>query len=187
MPESVAKITPNMTISEVIEKYPETMDVMMENGLHCTGCSANMYETLEQGFLAHGMSDKEFSDLIDKLNVAASKPRMEMEKGDIVITEFAVGKLKEIMEKSGKPGSMLRVGISPGGCSGFTYSMNFVDSKKDEDFVFDKEGLTVVIDKASMQKLNGLVIDYAEDLQGSGFKIENPNAEHSCGCGKSFH
>jgi iron-sulfur cluster assembly protein len=80
----------------------------------------------------------------------------------------------------------LRVFISGGGCSGFQYGMALEGESRETDFKFSQHGVNVVVDEVSMDYLRGARIDYIEDIMGSGFKIENPNAVASCGCGSSF-
>ena len=80
----------------------------------------------------------------------------------------------------------LRVAVKGGGCSGFQYVFNVVEKINDDDQVFEKENCRVIIDKTSLQFLEGAEIDYTEELIGSNFKISNPNATSSCGCGTSF-
>ena len=80
----------------------------------------------------------------------------------------------------------LRVAVKGGGCSGFQYVINVVEKVNEDDQVFEKEDCRVVIDKTSLQFLEGAEIDYSEELIGSSFKINNPNATSSCGCGTSF-
>ena len=80
----------------------------------------------------------------------------------------------------------LRVAVKGGGCSGFQYVFEIVEKANDEDQVFEKEDCRVIIDKTSLQFLEGAEIDYSEELIGSSFKINNPNATSSCGCGTSF-
>ena len=80
----------------------------------------------------------------------------------------------------------LRVAVKGGGCSGFQYVFEIVEKANDEDQVFEKEDCRVIIDKNSLQFLEGAEIDYSEELIGSSFKINNPNATSSCGCGTSF-
>ena len=80
----------------------------------------------------------------------------------------------------------LRVAVKGGGCSGFQYIFNIVDNVNDDDQVFEKEDCKVIIDKTSLQFLAGAEIDYSEELIGSSFRINNPNATSSCGCGTSF-
>ena len=81
---------------------------------------------------------------------------------------------------------ILRVAVKGGGCSGFQYIFKIVDSVNEDDQVFEKEDCRVIIDKTSLQFLEGAEIDYSEELIGSSFKINNPNATSSCGCGTSF-
>lgn len=80
----------------------------------------------------------------------------------------------------------LRVFVSGGGCSGFQYGMSLESNIREEDKVISAHGIKLVIDEISIDYLNGASIDYVEDVMGSGFKIENPNAVSSCGCGSSF-
>ena len=80
----------------------------------------------------------------------------------------------------------LRVAVKGGGCSGFQYVFEIVEKANDDDQVFEKEDCRVIIDKNSLQFLEGAEIDYSEELIGSSFKINNPNATSSCGCGTSF-
>ena len=80
----------------------------------------------------------------------------------------------------------LRIAVKGGGCSGFQYVFNIVDRVNEDDQIFQKENSRVIIDKTSLQFLEGAEIDYSEELIGSSFKINNPNATSSCGCGTSF-
>ncbi|NJN44454.1 MAG: iron-sulfur cluster insertion protein ErpA [Anaerolineae bacterium] len=80
----------------------------------------------------------------------------------------------------------LRVFIQGGGCSGFQYGMALEGQPRDTDYSFEHGGVRVVVDEVSMEYLSGAVIDYVDDIMGSGFKIENPNAVAACGCGSSF-
>lgn len=84
------------------------------------------------------------------------------------------------------PGTMLRVTVSGGGCSGFQYAFAFDDSKTDDDLSYTRDGVTVIIDALSLEYLKGSEIDYVDDLIGAAFRIHNPNATASCGCGTSF-
>ncbi len=90
--------------------------------------------------------------------------------------------------QTGRPdgSKFLRVLVETGGCSGFQYGMSF-DEPKPDDQSFESEGVTIVIDPASLAYLNGSHIDFDDGLHGKGFEIKNPNAESTCGCGKSFH
>lgn len=105
---------------------------------------------------------------------------------DIKVTENAAKQIRAIIhDAEDKQGKSLRVYVEGGGCSGMQYGMIF-DEKKADDVVVSQGDVSVVIDPQSMEFLKGSTIDYTESIQGSGFRIHNPNAKTSCGCGKSF-
>jgi iron-sulfur cluster assembly accessory protein len=104
----------------------------------------------------------------------------------IEITPQAVTKVKALLAAENKNGFGLRVAIQGGGCSGFQYGLTFENEQRPNDQVLEVEGLKVYVDAMSGMYLQGARIDYLETLQGSGFKIENPNSSGSCGCGHSF-
>lgn len=104
----------------------------------------------------------------------------------ITLTENATKHIGELQKEQDALGKPLRVYVEAGGCSGMQYGMNF-DVKKEDDEVVAQDGVEVVIDPMSANFMKGSVIDYTDNLQGSGFKIQNPNVESSCGCGRSFH
>jgi iron-sulfur cluster assembly accessory protein len=99
----------------------------------------------------------------------------------IQLTPSAVKKVKEI---SGGPA--LRIGVRGGGCSGFSYSMQWENEIGPMDNVFEFDGLKVIVDGVSAMYLDGVTIDYLETLEASGFKFDNPNVKTTCGCGQSF-
>lgn len=84
------------------------------------------------------------------------------------------------------PGAMLRVSVEGGGCSGFQYKFDLVRQREEDDLVIEREGATVLVDPVSLGLLAGSEIDFVDDLIGASFKIANPNATASCGCGTSF-
>jgi iron-sulfur cluster assembly accessory protein len=102
-------------------------------------------------------------------------------------TPTAISKVKQIMGQQNPVPTGLRVGVVGGGCSGFSYSMQFENSAGMMDKVFDFDGLKVYVDATSLMYLNGAVVDYVETLEGAGFKFENPNVKSTCGCGSSFN
>ena len=102
------------------------------------------------------------------------------------LTENAVSKLQEIIREENSPNNKLRVFVQGGGCSGMQYGFTFDEDINEDDFDFEYSGVKVLVDSMSMQYLSGATIDYREDLMGSSFAIDNPNAETSCGCGSSF-
>ena len=104
----------------------------------------------------------------------------------ITLTDSAASKVKDLIAAEGTPELALRVAVRPGGCSGFSYEMFFDTDVSDDDSLSDVEGVRVVVDSSSAELLQGATLDYKDGLQGAGFAIENPNAQRSCGCGKSF-
>jgi len=109
------------------------------------------------------------------------------QKRGILLTEAALKHVLALRERQGKD-LYLRVGVRQGGCSGMSYMMDFEEPGKlrENDEVFDYEGFKIVCDPKSMLYLYGLVLDYSDALIGGGFQFTNPNANQSCGCGKSF-
>lgn len=103
----------------------------------------------------------------------------------ITLTERAAVKVRELLEREGRPHVALRLRVTAGGCSGLRYGLSF-DEVQDADHELERHGVRVVVDPKSAPHLADCILDYADDLQESGFKIENPNAATTCGCGESF-
>jgi iron-sulfur cluster assembly protein len=103
----------------------------------------------------------------------------------IQITESASQKIKEMLAETDEA-SFLRVGVRPGGCSGFSYGITFDHEKSNEDIQIKQFDIDIVIDPISATYLKGVQIDYKQSMMGGGFTIENPNAVATCGCGTSF-
>jgi len=104
----------------------------------------------------------------------------------ITLTETASQKFQQLMERDGRPGFALRLKVVGGGCSGLQYQLMFDDQVGELDQEDEEKGVRVVVDPKSSVYVLGTTIDYVDDLSGSGFKIENPNASNTCGCGDSF-
>ena len=103
----------------------------------------------------------------------------------VSVTENAAAEVKSLLALAENTGKTLRIFVEQGGCSGMQYGMVF-DEKRDGDWVGEQHGVTVLVDAFSAQYLRGTVVDFSAALTGGGFKISNPNAKQSCGCGKSF-
>ena len=101
------------------------------------------------------------------------------------LTENAATEVKDLLTKPENSGKVLRVFVEQGGCSGMQYSMTF-DEKRPDDTETEMHGVSVLVDPFSAQYLRGTVVDFSDSLTGGGFKMTNPNARQSCGCGKSF-
>ncbi|MEQ9144910.1 MAG: iron-sulfur cluster insertion protein ErpA [Parvibaculaceae bacterium] len=114
-------------------------------------------------------------------------PTLELpgEGQPITLSDRAAKRIAEITQGEGD-GVVLRVAVNGGGCSGFQYSFTLDDTRQDDDLVLEKHGATVLIDSVSQMYMGGSEIDFADDLIGQAFKINNPNATANCGCGTSF-
>jgi iron-sulfur cluster assembly protein len=105
----------------------------------------------------------------------------------VTLTEKAAGEVKKIMTEQNLPeDTVLRVGVQGGGCSGFSYSLNFDTATSERDRVVDAHGVKLAVDKKFDPYLDGTVVDFYEGLEKRGFVFENPNVVKSCGCGSSF-
>ena len=102
------------------------------------------------------------------------------------LTDSAASKVLELLRAQDRDGQSLRVYIQGGGCSGFQYGFNFEEGSASDDTVLTHQGVQVIVDPMSYQYLLGAEVDYREDLEGSRFVINNPNAASTCGCGASF-
>lgn len=103
----------------------------------------------------------------------------------VTVTARAARKIAQIIAAEGKP-MMLRLAVSGGGCSGFQYSFELDDKQAEDDLVIERDGVKVLVDPTSLEFLNGAELDYVDELIGASFKVKNPNAASSCGCGTSF-
>ena len=106
-------------------------------------------------------------------------------QNEIILTDRAASRIGEILA-SEPSGSMLRISVNGGGCSGFQYGFDVDQTRQGDDLVFERNGATVLVDETSMGFLKGSIVDFVDDLMGQSFRIENPRATSSCGCGTSF-
>ncbi len=103
----------------------------------------------------------------------------------ITLSDAAARRINSLVQDQGRP-MLLRVAVSAGGCSGFQYEFDLVDHTETDDLVLERDGARAVIDQVSMLLLKGSEIDFVDELVGAQFRIHNPNAKSSCGCGVSF-
>jgi iron-sulfur cluster assembly accessory protein len=108
-----------------------------------------------------------------------------LEELPVQVTDRAAKQVASIL-KNEPTGTMLRLAVTGGGCSGFQYDFLLDDTRTDEDLAIEKNGVTVLIDTMSLEFLKGSEIDYVDEMIGAAFKVKNPNATASCGCGTSF-
>ena len=104
---------------------------------------------------------------------------------NLALTERAAKRINEIMAKE-PDGAMLRISVNGGGCSGFQYAFDVDAARQADDLLIERDGARVLVDEISLQYIQGSTIDFVDDLIGQSFKIENPQATASCGCGTSF-
>ena len=182
-------VTKDMVIADVLRQYPDVAVIMLEHGLHCVGCHANVYDTIEAGCKVHGIDDTAVDSMVAEMNkfIGEVKSSEKDSRGEgVSLTDVAAGKIKELLVKEGQGDYGLRVSVMPGGCSGFVYQMNFEPKADPSDVVFEDKGVKVFVDPESLKLISGAEVDYMDSLNESGFKINNPRAKHGCGCGKSF-
>ena len=111
---------------------------------------------------------------------------MDTPDSAITLTDNAASKIRELLsDQENASDQALRVAVRGGGCSGFQYALAF-DKKRDDDHVFEHNGVAVIVDKVSMQFVFGSQVDFVDGLQGAGFAVNNPNVVAACGCGSSF-
>jgi iron-sulfur cluster insertion protein len=110
----------------------------------------------------------------------------EIEERSIVVTENAARRIAVLKTQEQAGNAFLRIAVSGGGCSGFQYGFTFDEQRNEDDFVFERDGVAIVVDDVSLGLLNGAEVDFVEDLMGASFQVRNPNAASSCGCGNSF-
>ena len=110
----------------------------------------------------------------------------QTQSAQINLTEAAASAVQDLLKKRELDDLALRVFVSGGGCSGFQYGMALEDNIRETDIVTEQHGVKLVIDEISINYLDGATVDYVDEIMGSGFKIENPNAVSTCGCGSSF-
>lgn len=180
------QITKEMTIEEIFSKFPHKSQRLAQEitnaGLNCVGCGASVWETLEAGMLGHGFEQQEVDKLLAKLNTILAE---KVDLSTISMTKRAAEKYKQILADEGKASWGLRFGDKAAGCSGFEYALDYSEKAATDDKVFVSEGVEIHVHAQAVGRLIGSVIDYVDGLQGSGFKITNPNVKASCGCGNS--
>ena len=123
---------------------------------------------------------------IKEQNESIEKEQNDFKDAQIYVSKKAVTRLKAVMSSEGKSDYFLRMSVDSGGCSGMNYKMDFDKEQDTFDKVFNQNGLNVICDLKSWLYLKNVTIDYSDDMLNGGFKIENPNAERTCGCGTSF-
>lgn len=174
------QVTKDMLIGDIIAKHPEVASIMLSYGLHCVGCSANPFDTIESGCIVHGMDEEIVDNLVNDINESLSKKK----DGKIVsVTKKAAAKFLEFMKSEDKTIIGVRLGIVENNGS-IQYSLDFAEVKLDSEDVFEDNGIKIFVEKDNLENIKGIEIDYVENKNGSGFKIDNFTSKGgSCGSG----
>jgi iron-sulfur cluster assembly accessory protein len=184
--QTTKRISRTMTIEEILTSFPSKAQKLAQEltntGLQCVGCGAATWETLEAGVLAHERSEEEIDQLEERLNQILEE---EVDLSTITLTARAAQKYLSILEEDGRLGWGLRLSEVPAGCSGFEYLLDYSEKSTPDDEVFESQGIEIHVSKKLLARMIGTEIDYVDGLNGSGFKISNPNVRSSCGCGTS--
>ncbi len=187
--ETKTVIHRQMTIEQILSLFPHKAQRLSQEitnaGLHCVGCHAATWETLEAGMLGHGMNDEAIERLVKRLNALLEEQGADA--NSVTLTKRAAQKFIDILKEEGKQGWGLRFGDRMSGCSGFEYILDYSEKAEADDEIFETHGIQMHVNKSSLKRLLGSEIDYVDGLQGSGFKISNPHARTSCGCGSSHN
>ncbi len=180
------KISREMRIEEVFNLFPahaqRFAQIMQNAGLHCVGCQAATWETIETGVQKHGFSEEDLEKLLAKLNAILEE---KVDFTQVTLTEKAAQKYLEILKEEAKEGYGVRLMEKSGGCGGFEYSLDYSEKAKENDEVFLSRGIEIHVDREMLERLLGSEVDYLDGLHGSGFKVSNPNVKSSCHCGTS--
>lgn len=198
------KITKYWPINKIIELYPDSVEAMLEAGLHCFNCSAATTERLNEGLKVHGFTEKEIDDFVETLNKGLKsfkeknlkKPSKEdfdpiqlkeanqtyYQIAGIKFTQAAYDALHELLDDF----SGLQIKLDIGGCSGYTYTYDFKNEpEKDENTFNLSEKLAIYLNDFTFNKLHGTIIDFKFGIKEAGLKFINPNIKESCHCGTS--
>ncbi len=187
-PEAQDIVTRSMTIEEVFTRWPGKSQRLAQEitntGLHCVGCSAATYETLEAGMFGHGFSDEQIDALVERLNAILGESQ---DLSSITLTPRAAKKYLAILAEEGKQGWGIRLDEKAAGCSGFEFVLDYSEAPDARDTVLESHGLEIHLRSEIVERMLGTEIDYIDGLNGSGFKVSNPNVKASCGCGTSHN
>lgn len=180
------KISRHMTIDEILGLFPHKAQKLSQEltnaGLHCVGCHAATWETLETGMIGHGKTNEQIDHLAGRLNALLEE---KVDLSTVSLTPRSASKFMEIAAEENKQGWGIRFSEEMAGCNGFEYVLDFSEKAQPDDAIFVSQGIEVHVKKAVLPRLIGSEIDYIDGLRGAGFKISNPNVNSSCGCGSS--
>lgn len=175
-----------MTIEQILSGFPDKAQKLAQEmtnaGLHCVGCQAATWETLEVGMLGHGMNEEMIDQMVKNLNNILEE---KSDRTTITLTPKAAQKYMQILNEENKHGWGVRFTEKMAGCNGFEYVLDYSEKALPNDRVFVSQEIEIHIDNALVDRLIGSEIDFIDGLQNAGFKVTNPNVRSACGCGTS--
>jgi iron-sulfur cluster assembly protein len=187
--EAKTSVSRQMTIQEILGMFPYKAQRLSQEitnaGLHCVGCHAAVWETLEAGMYTHGKTDEQINELVDRLNALLLE---KMDTSTIQMSAEAATKFLEILAEEGKQGWGMRFSQQMAGCNGFEYVLDFSKMATPKDRVFLSHGIEIHVEEPLVSFLLGSEIGFKRGRMGeSGFVVSNPNVGSSCGCGSSHN
>ena len=180
-----AQVSKDWKLGEVIKKYPSSMELLHNYGFKVHGCSIPDWLSLEEFASENGIESRKVEEMVKEINAQIRENEKNMD-GLVNLTVKAAEKVKELIEKEHRAGQGIKIGVTPGGCAGFSYAMDFQEKAGAEEEVVESHGIPLFVAKSHKSFVQGMKIDFVETLQGAGFKISNPNAKSTCSCGQSF-
>ncbi len=195
----------DMSIAEILDLVPGSVDIMLDMGLHCVGCSANLFESLREGATSHGFTDEQLNILVDRINTFYASSN-ELSKKVPKASDFICEKIREggkiyhriagllftdnaykILHQHQNDFKGLRIKVESGGCSGYSYKYDYVQEPQEGEETFPlSDNLLIYMDHFSFDKLSESIVDFESGLHGSGLIFHNPNVKKSCHCGSSI-
>lgn len=201
---TIKKITKFWRISKILETVPDSVEVMIEQGLHCYGCSANTEERLFEGMETHGFSEDQIDQVVDEINdIYAEQQKnadklqeptesdfyieQQMQNGEltykvagVVLTQRAFDAIKDLREGN----TCLLIKVEAGGCNGYSYKYEYSSQPQGHVFTLTSE-IDICMDTFTFNKVKDSIVDFEAGLHGSGLVFNNPNAKNECHCGVS--
>lgn len=157
------EITKDMTIGEVVMRYPASAEVLINEGIHCVGCGAAHFETIEEGLMGHGRTEDEIQKIIEEMNASIDQVLFD---GILNVTKKAIEKLKELLKQENKENYVLRIKSENS-----QFGFDLEEKPNENDKVVEIDGLTFVIDKNTLENVKGTKIDFMDSINGGGFRI----------------
>jgi len=169
------------TIQTIFDMFPQKAQdlagIMTRHGLHCVGCHASVFETLEQGILGHGFPETQLVQMIEELNAVVSGETVLQKKvGRVTLSQMAADKILGSLKKEGKENWGLRFSLNPEN-QDLEYELTFCEKATPDDLQFEEKGVKIFISNKNLSQLINTSIDYIEGPEETGFKINNPNEQ----------